>query len=162
MDAIADQIGVSRRTVTRYYASKNDIPWGQFDLTLVHFRELLRSMPAELPLWERVHRAVVEFNSFPGGALPSHRERMRLILRTPTLVAHSVLRYAQWRSVIAEYVAADTAQEVTGVVPQLAGHVSLGLAVTAYEQWLAVEDGDNALLLELLDTAMSDLRRYLA
>ena len=119
-------------------------------------------MSPELPLWERVHRAVVEFNRFPGGAVPPHRERMRLILHTPTLLAHSVLRYEQWRSVIAEYVAAETAQSPTAALPQLAGHVSLALAVAAYEQWLAVDDGDSALLLELLDEAMGDLRRYLA
>lgn len=162
LDAIAEQIGVSRRTVTRYYGSKNDIPWGRFDRTLVGFEQLLGAMPTDVPLWERVHRAVVEFNRFPGGAVPSHRERMRLILHTPTLLAHSVLRYEEWRSVIAAYVAVQTEQAPTAALPQLAGHVSLALAVATYEQWLAIDGGDNALLLELLDATMADLRRYLA
>ena len=34
LDAIADEVGVGRRTLFRYYPSKNDIPWGQFDRTL--------------------------------------------------------------------------------------------------------------------------------
>lgn len=161
LDAIAEEIGVARRTVTRYYASKNDIPWGRFDLTLAGFRELLEAMPRDEPLWDRVHRAVVEFNRFPGDAVPSHRDRMRLILRTPTLIAHSVLRYEQWRNVIAEYVAAETGQAPTAMLPQLIGHVSLALAVTAYDQWLSVDGGDSALLIDLLDETMAQLRDYL-
>src|SRR4051812_7526351 len=52
LDAIAEAVGVSRRTLFRYYASKNDIPWGQFDRTLGDFRRLLDEQPPELPLWE--------------------------------------------------------------------------------------------------------------
>ena len=166
LEAIAEEIGVSRRTVTRYYASKNDIPWGQFDRTLDGFRHLLRDMPADLPLWDRVHRAVVAFNDFPADASPAHRDRMQLILSTPALQAHAVLRYEQWREVIAEYVAEQTGQEPTSFLPRLVGHVSLALAMDAYERWLGVEDGDavhdKAHLLGLLDQTMRDLRAYLA
>ena len=161
LDAIAGEIDVSRRTVTRYFGSKNDIPWGRFDRTLVDFADLLRAMPSGLPLWERVHRGVVAFNDFPDDAVPPHRERMRLILHTPTLVAHSVLRYGQWRNVIAEYVAIETDQSPTAALPQLAGHISLALAMTAYEQWLDVDNGDSSLLTVLLDKAMADLRDLL-
>lgn len=161
LDAIAAEIGVSRRTITRYYASKNDIPWGQFDRTLESFREILVATPADLPLAERVHLGVVAFNTFPGDAVPSHRDRMRLILYTPALMAHSVLRYTQWRGVIADYVAEQTGQPVTAPLPQLAAQVSLAMAVTAYEQWLAVDEDDSPPLPGLLDTAMSTLRRYL-
>ncbi|WGL54118.1 TetR family transcriptional regulator [Nocardioides sp. BP30] len=166
LDAIAAEIGVSRRTVTRYYASKNDIPWGQFDRTLDSFRLLLRDTPADLPLWDRVHRGVVAFNDFPANASPPHRERMRLILGTPALQAHAVLRYRQWRSVIAEYVAEQTGTTVEASLPQLVGHVSLALAMQAYERWLAAEPlepvADRDALLSILDQTLGELRAYLA
>ena len=99
-------------------------------------------------------------------ASPAHRDRMRLILSTPALQAHAVLRYEQWRAVIAEYVAEQTGQEPTSFLPRLVGHVSLALAMDAYERWLGVEDGDaahdKAHLLGLLDQTMRDLRAYLA
>jgi hypothetical protein len=52
--------------VFRYYPSKNDIPWGQFDQTLTDFRSFLEPQPDELPF----HRAVVKFNRFPADWLP--------------------------------------------------------------------------------------------
>ncbi|NPC96085.1 mycofactocin system transcriptional regulator [Nocardioides sp. zg-DK7169] len=136
LDAIAEAVGVGRRTLFRYYQSKNDIPWGRFDLTLEGFRELLRATPEGLGVYAATARAIVEFNRFPVDASPPHAERMRLILRTPALQAHSALRYAEWRRVIAEYAAAQLDVENDALEPRLLGHVGLALALTAYETWL--------------------------
>lgn len=157
LDAIAANVGVGRRTLFRYYQSKNDIPWGQFDNTLAGFRELLDSQPEEVPLHQAVHRSVVEFNRFPADAHPPHRERMALILTTPELQAHSVLRYSDWRRVIADYVARRTGTTAEDLLPRLAGQVSLALALTAYDVWLDDERTD---LLTVLDQSMGELQRY--
>jgi mycofactocin system transcriptional regulator len=157
LEAIAEEVGVGRRTLFRYYTSKNDIPWGQFDRTLAEFRDHLDNQPEDLPLHEAVHRAVVEFNRFPADARPPHRERMALIITTAELQAHSVLRYGDWRRVIAEYVARRTGEQPTDLAPRMAGQVSLALALTAYEVWL---DDDSADLLTILTEAMAELRRY--
>lgn len=158
MADIAREIGVGTRTLFRYYPSKNDIPWGQFDQTLSNFRVLLESQPAELPVHEAVHRAVVEFNRFPQDSRPSHRDRMRLILRTPELQAHSVLKYAEWRQVIADYVAARLDQDAESWMPLAAGHVSLALALTAYERWLDDPDAD---IVDAVEHSMNALKSYL-
>lgn len=158
LDAIAAEVGVGRRTLFRYYQSKNDIPWGQFDRTLAGFRDILDGQPDDLPLYAAVHRAVVEFNRFPADARPSHRERMRLILTTPELQAHSVLRYAEWRRVIAEYVARRTGATPEDLLPRTVGQVSLALALSAYDVWL---DTPGAAIPDLVDEAMRQLRDYL-
>jgi TetR/AcrR family transcriptional regulator, regulator of mycofactocin system len=158
MEAIAQQVGVGRRTLFRYYASKNDIPWGQFDRTLDGFRRTLDEMPLDLPLHVAVHRAVVAFNDFPEGASPPHRERMRLILQTPALQAHSVLRYAEWRAVIAEFVARRLSLQEKDLLPRMVGQVSLALALAAYDQWLS---NPNSSLTELLESAMEELVGWL-
>ncbi len=158
LDDIAAAVGVGRRTLFRYYASKNDIPWGQFDRTLDDFRRILAEAPPDLPLWESVHRGVVRFNEFPGDARPDHRERMTLILGTPELQAHSALRYAEWRGVIAEHVAERLGCAAHDVVPTTVGHVSLALALAAYDQWMR----DHARsIAELVDDAMGALREHL-
>lgn len=161
LEAIASEVGVGRRTLFRYYQSKNDIPWGQFDRTLDHFRDLLASQPDTTPVHEGVHRAVVEFNRFSDDAQPPHHQRMRLIFTTPELQAHSVLRYSEWRRVIAEHVAARTETTADDLLPQVVGHVSLALSLSAYEQWLKQPSPDAASLLETIDRAMSALRSYL-
>src|SRR3954451_699401 len=159
MANIAAGVGVGRRTLFRYFESKNDIPWGQFDRTLDGFRAILAGMPRELPLHVAVHRAVQRFNEFPPDAQPSHRERMRLILETPALQAHSVLRYAAWRTVIAEYVATRLGVAADDLLPRTVGSVALATAISAYEAWLADPDAD---LATMLDEAMSGLRDYLS
>lgn len=156
LEAIADEVGVGRRTLFRYYASKNDIPWGQFDQTLSEFRELLASMPRSLPLLEALRRGLVAFNDFPEGT-PPHRERMRLILETPALQAHSVLRYGQWRRVIAEFVANRRGESPDDVVPHLVGQVALALALSAYEAWLPDPDADLATVISDQCTALEAL-----
>ncbi len=159
LDDIAAAVGVGRRTLFRYYRSKNDIPWGQFDRTLEDFRRILETTPPELPLWEAVHHGVVRFNEFPGDARPGHRERMELILGTPELQAHSALRYAEWRAVIAGHVATRLGLAPTDLVPSTVGHVSLALALAAYDAWM--RDPSRSLA-GLVDEAMQGLRAHLA
>ncbi|MDN5746707.1 MAG: mycofactocin system transcriptional regulator, partial [Nocardioidaceae bacterium] len=84
-----------------------------------------------------------------------------LILTTPELQAHSVLRYAEWRRVIAEYVATRTDNTADDLVPQVAGHVALALSLSAYEHWLSRPAATNADLLDIIDEAMAGLRSYL-
>lgn len=158
MEQIAEAVGVGRRTLFRYFPSKNDIPWGQFDQSLRDFAEQLANVPTDLPVFEAVHSCVVAFNEFDKETLPQHRIRMRLILETPTLQAHSALRYAAWRGVIEDYVARRLDMTHGSFLPRLAGHVSLALAVSSYEQWLLEPDGD---LLSIIRQELRELRSYL-
>ncbi|WP_459800279.1 mycofactocin system transcriptional regulator [Herbidospora sp. RD11066] len=159
VDAIAEAAGIGRRTLFRYYPSKNDIPWGRFESGLEHLRDYLLAMPADIPVHQAVHQAVLDFNHLDETAVPQHRERMRLLLTTPALQAHSALKYAAWRRVIAEYVAGRYGLSPDDLLPRTVGYVSLGMALSAYEQWL--ERGD-ASLPELLDAALTGLRHYLS
>lgn len=160
LDAIAEKLGIGRRTLARYFQSKNDIPWGNFALTLDHFRALLDAQPADLATYVAVHRSVLEFNRFPDGAAPSHADRMRLILTTPELQAHSVLRYAEWRRVIADFVAERRGDQPGDLVPLMVGQVSLGLSLAAYETWLSAANPSPGELLRLLDASMDGLHEH--
>jgi mycofactocin system transcriptional regulator len=159
LDDIADAVGVSRRTLFRYYPSKNDIPWGRFDQTLEQFWVLLRALPQDQPVHAVVQQGVLAFNRFDPTADPPHRERMRLLLGTPALLAHSVLRYDEWRRVIADYVAERRGLAPTDPLPETVSQVCLALAVSAYTLWL--RDPQTPLERRLEDS-LSDLRGYLA
>lgn len=158
VDDIAAAAGIGRRTVFRYYASKNDIPWGAFDEQLDRMRATFAALPTDLPVMVGVRAAVLDFNEVHVDEQPWHRRRLRLILGTPALQAHSTLRYAAWRQVVADYAAARLGLPPDGLVPQTIGHASLGVALAAYERWLADEGGE---LHDLLDTVFRSLENGL-
>jgi TetR/AcrR family transcriptional regulator, regulator of mycofactocin system len=156
VDDIAAAAGIGRRTFFRYFASKNDVPWGDFDGLLLGMRQHLHAVRTEVPLWPSLREAVVEFNRFPVTEAPIHRRRMELILGVPALVAHSTLRYDAWRQVIAEHAARRLAQPPDALEPQAIGWTCLGIALSAYDQWLRRADAD---LGSLLHDAFSVVER---
>src|SRR5689334_14098518 len=104
IDEIAAAAGISRRTFFRYYTSKNDLVWGNFDAELHQLRERLAAVPPTVSMMAALREAVVAFNRVDADHVALHRRRMALILGVPTLMAHSTLRFAGWRDVIAEFV----------------------------------------------------------
>jgi hypothetical protein len=82
---------------------------------------------------------------------------MELILNTPALLAHSALRYERWRSVVAEFVARRMGMTAESLVPRTTGHLALGLALSAYEQWLQNEDADLEALMRDSAQAIRDI-----
>lgn len=137
VDDIAAAAGIGRRTFFRYFASKNHVVWGRFDDGLVQLRERLAAVPADVPPAVALRDAIVAFNALSPSEIPVHRQRMSLILTVDSLQAHSTLMYAEWRQVIADFVASRSGEDVDALRPRLAGHVLLGAAVAAYEQWLS-------------------------
>jgi mycofactocin system transcriptional regulator len=157
MDDIAAVVGVGRRTLFRYYPSKNDILWGQFDEGLRGFAETFAAIPDDVPLAEAIREAIVAFNELDDAAVPQHRQRMRLLLGTPALLAHSELRYAAWRGVVADSVARRVNLAPDDLLPALAGRIALSIALSAYEQWL---EGDGSLA-DLIREASDGLRNLM-
>ncbi|HEY0640112.1 MAG TPA: mycofactocin system transcriptional regulator [Pseudonocardiaceae bacterium] len=147
IDDVARAAGIGRRTFFRYFPSKNDIAWGDFDGELARMREVLAGFPPDLPLLEAIRRSLLEFNRIDPAEIPWHRRRMRLILTTPALQAHSTLRYAAWRHTLAAFVGRRLDRPADSLEPQAIAHATLGVAVAAYEQWLRDDASDLAVLL---------------
>ncbi len=154
VDEIATAAGIGRRTFFRYFPSKNDVPWGAFEDELERMRVRLKACPPEVPLMDAIRLALIDFNRVAPAQVPLHRRRMELILRVPTLLAHSTLRFAAWRAVVAEFVAERTGRRPDDLPPQAIAHAVLGVSVAAYEHWL---DDPAADLGTLLDDAMRAL-----
>jgi TetR/AcrR family transcriptional regulator, regulator of mycofactocin system len=139
VDDVAKAAGIARRTLFRYYASKNAIPWGDFDAHLQHLRDLLAALSSEIPLAEALREALLSFNTYDAQEMAQHRLRMRVILETAGLQAYSMTMYAGWREVIATYVAQRIGATPGDLMPQTVGWLMLGVALSAYEHWLADE-----------------------
>jgi len=152
IDDIVRAAGIGRRTFFRYFKTKNELPWGDFGELLEVMRGRLAVADEELPVMEALRHAVVDFNTFPEAEMPYHRGRMWLLFNVPSLSAYAMLKYADWRAVIAEFVAARRGERPEDLTPQTISWACLGLCLGSYERWLADEDAD---LLELLDAAFA-------
>jgi TetR/AcrR family transcriptional regulator, regulator of mycofactocin system len=147
VDDIAEALGVSRRTLFRYFASKNDMVWGDFDWVLDRLRHCLDATAPDVPLHDALGRAVVESNRYEDEQLPELRIRMRLITGVPALQAHSALRYAEWREVIAVWVAQRLGGGPGDLIPQTVAHAALGTSMAAFLVW--VDDPSSDLVANL-------------
>lgn len=147
VDEIAEAAGIARRTFFRYFPSKNAVPWGDFDEQLSALRALLADLPADISLADGIRSALLEFNTFPEDEEAVHRQRMALILHNSALQGYSMLMYEGWRGVIAEYVAKRTNSTPADHFPRTVGWMVLGVAMSAYEQWLTDEALDISQLL---------------
>lgn len=160
VDDVAVAAGIARRTLFRYYPSKNAIPWGDFDSHLRHFAALLDSADPGAPLPTVLRSALLDFNTFEDSESARHRQRMRVILQTAELQAYSMTMYAGWRDVIAQFVARRTGADAADLVPQTHAWLMLGVALAAYEHWLADDSVSlRQTLAEAFDTAADGLAR---
>ena len=139
VDDVAHAAGIARRTLFRYYASKNAILWGDFAAHLAHLQELLDNVDPRVATGEALRAALLEFNTFDECETVRHRQRMRVILETAELQAYSMTMYAGWREVMAGFVAARLGVKTTNPLPQTVAWTMLGVALSAYEQWLSDE-----------------------
>jgi len=159
VDEIAAAAGIGRRTFFRYFKSKNDAVWGDFDAQLVAFASCLESSPADVSAVDAICAAVITFNSFDAAATASLRIRMKVILSSPALQAYSTLRYAAWRQVVSRFASNRLGLDEKALIPRTLGHLALGAALAAYEQWLADEETE---LMVVLSEALAVLTSPIA
>ena len=143
VDQIAAAVGVSRRTFFRYYESKRDVVWGEFDAELVRLRDQLEGAPSDRPMMDVLAQAVMATNRFGAGELDELRIRIGLISTVPTLVAHSAVRYAEWCQVVAGFVSRRSGLRPDDLAPQTVARAALGAAMAAFSCWAAGTDGSD-------------------
>ena len=152
VEEIAAAAGISRRTFFRYFPTKADIPWGNFDALLRKMDAWFESAPDDKPMFDVIAEGILRFNRVHSEGTAAHRERMTLIMRTPALVANAALRHADYSAVIARYAARRLDEPPDALAPQLVAHIALGASSAAYSEWLRDERSD---LVDLIDRAFA-------
>ncbi|MFF0475343.1 TetR family transcriptional regulator [Streptomyces sp. NPDC004284] len=144
VDEIATAAGVSKRTFFRYFASKEDVVV-QF---LAGMGADMRAGLAARPAGERPSEALLRTVSVPLTACGDHAERalpvVRLILRTPALLARFLEHQARWREELTEELAVRLGRDPgTDLYPRLAAGMALAAFDAVLHRWSGGEGAED-------------------
>ncbi len=142
VDEIVVAAGVSKRTFFRYFASKEDVVVQFLADMGTGIRAELATRPAAEPPSVALLRAVW----VPLGECADHGDRalrvVRLILRTPALLARFLERQAQWRDDLAQEVAQRLGLDAgADFYPRMAAGMALNAFDAVLHRW---STGDGA------------------
>lgn len=154
VDQIAAAAGVSKRTFFRYYETKSDVLWDEFDREVDTIRKLLSEVSEDLPVMDAVREAVLAANHYGAEDVPELRMRMNLIATVPELAASAARHYDAWERVVMAFVAERTGRPADSLYPVAIGRSVLAACRAAYECWSARADAD---LVVYLDAALRAL-----
>jgi mycofactocin system transcriptional regulator len=148
VDQIATAAGVSRRTFFRYFDTKTDVLWSEFDAEVETIRELLARTPEGLSIMEGVRRAVLAANHYRAQDVPELRMRMNLLGSVPELVASAAIHYDAWERAVVDFVARRCGQPAGSLYPLAVGRAVLATCRAGYDRWAARADADLTVYLD--------------
>ncbi len=134
VEHIAAAAGVSRRTFFRYFESKADVLWHEFDGEVRALRAAFAAIGPDVPLMEAIRRAVVGVNAYSADDVPELRTRMNLIGSVPALQASAAQHYDDWERAVSEFAAARLRQPANSLYPLAIGRATLAVCRSGYDQ----------------------------
>ncbi|MEH6721839.1 MAG: TetR family transcriptional regulator [Aurantimonas endophytica] len=155
VDEIADDIGVSRRTVFRYFPTKDDmvLSWGfaVFD----GLRAAVAARPPDEPPLACMHAVMIEHVAVPAEAYPDALMLAALIKKTPRLRARSHEITDAWEAALTEgLIARDPDQSAQA---PLVAAVAVAVGRLGARRWLDSDGGTT--LTASLDRAFDELAK---
>lgn len=142
IDDIADTVGMSQRSVFRYYPTKKDIVVGKFGRGADDMLTALRARPGDEPAWLALRRM---FDVVDTAGNPDAHRVQRMIFDTPELLSEYLrtLHDAQTRA--GEFLierASTTSSPYTpdDPTPRALAAAAFGCLITAQESYLRTAD----------------------
>lgn len=140
MRRIADEVGLSLRTLHRYFPSKAEIVWGDIDSSFDALRAALQSANEQLSVIDAVAAVIVEvlgpLDEGPG----LERDRIRLIATTPELQVIHSQSFIRWRDELVAFVARRTGEEPTSVTAVSSGAALQAVIMHSLAWWAVQSD----------------------
>ena len=160
IDDIAAAVGMSQRSVFRYFPTKEDIIVGKFDLVADDMLAVLRQRPTDEPVWESLRRCfdlLVPYVDAPGKHEVAE-PMQRIVFDTPHLLARYLEKLQRMQNALVQ--ALRERAEASGApftdddpAPRAIAAAAFGCLVAAQHAWLAA--GAAGTFAEAIDRAMS-------
>lgn len=132
---IAADSGVSRTSVIRYWGTKSEIVWAEFDRHIERLAAALAEADHGRPVMVAVCEAVIENLGASIAASPAWLDRFAVLDAAPELRAEEAEHWVRWADVIASYVASRSGQAPNGLAPQAVGGAVQGAFLAFLRQW---------------------------
>lgn len=139
MSRIADELGISVRTLHRYFPAKADIVWGGMESSLDALGEGLRHADSGLPVIDAITAVVVAVFAQNVEEISVDRARLKLIATTPELRAARSDTYELWRQELINFVACRLGSPPGSLTPWVMG-AAVHTTVTEALAWWALND----------------------
>jgi AcrR family transcriptional regulator len=162
IDDIAAAVGMSQRSVFRYFPTKEEIVVGKFDFVADEMLQALRGRPAAEPVWQSLRRVfdlLVPYVDAPGKHEVAE-PMQHIVFSTPALFASYLQKLQQMQDAVvtalrerAETAGAPYADD--DPAPRALTAAAFGCLVAAQHSWLA--GGAKATFAETLDRAMATI-----
>jgi len=161
VEAIADEAGVSRRTFSNYFGSKEEaLMYGDFR-RVQGLIESLRARPADETPWAALTAAASDFNRRLGDLDPQMVTQGRLMRTHPTLLAAQVQTFAAIeRELAAEVSARMKEEDPRGVRARMTAAAFLVALRVSVNMWLDAPVG--TALWDIADEALANAGRGFA
>ncbi|MFI6166765.1 mycofactocin system transcriptional regulator [Nocardia sp. NPDC051052] len=148
VEQIAAAAGISGRTFFRYFPTKAEVLWYQFDDEVAALRTAFAEVPDDIPMMTAVRRVVVNANRYRAEDVPELRTRMQLVATIPALAATAGTHYDAWEHAVSDFAARRLGEPVNALIPLAVGRTTLAAARAAFDAWLARADADLTVYLE--------------
>lgn len=160
VEEIAAAAGVSRRTVFRHYASKEDVVVGTFDALVDEYVEAVSQRPTREPPFVSIEHALVPVLASRVADPDAGRAIIRLMRESPGLSRARLDRLARIEdrltTLFARRLHLDPARDCT---PALLGFVARAMADAAFNVWFDQGGREPAGLVAELFAGVADLAR---
>ena len=158
IDDIAAAVGMSPRSVFRYFATKEEIVVGKLKIGAEEMLDILRARPSDEPVWTSLRRL------FDIVDRPDHQQIMkpiqRVVFETPALLAAYLQNLHSLQDAVAKVLlgrarAAGTAYARDDPTPRALTGAAFGCLVAAQQAWGASRTTDS--LSTYIDRAMATI-----
>ena len=100
MEQIANEVGISRRSLFRYFGTKEEIVLGNLVEAGMAVRDALEARPAGEPPWEALRAALESLTLEPGYSPERKLEISKMLYGTPSLRAAHLEKQLRWQELL--------------------------------------------------------------
>lgn len=139
MGSLAESVGMSVRTLHRYFPAKADIVWGGIEVSVEALTAELNAAADSRPIIDAVAHAVTSVFDRNAEDLKIMRARLRLIALTPELRTNRSSTFEGWRHAVIHFVATRSGEPAQALIPVTTG-AAIHTAIMEALTWWGLQD----------------------